>query len=305
MLRENIKSLITAIAQGNSVDIEDNFNAIMASKISERLDDMRVSVAQNMFGSVVEESFDLEDYSVEELEDFMMSEEFEQLDELSKRTLKSYFNKAVPDLDKKAFHAGQQFGLGNSDKGEKLDAKAALRKKGIKNAVDKMCKEDFEQLDELDRNTVSKYINALQHKTADKVNPDGSLIKAGEKLSDKRKKSSDLAAAKMGWKGNYPEAKVKAVADWKRTADKLRKEDFERGDMGTDTSPKGSARGSSLHSMDIAKKSGYTHAVMHTGTKGGIDTYHTTKAGAEKRLAAVRKKHGIPETSTRARIAEL
>ncbi|CAB4127096.1 prohead core protein [uncultured Caudovirales phage] len=40
------------------------------------------------------ESFDLEDYSIEELEDFMMSEDFEQLDELSKKTLGSYVKKA-------------------------------------------------------------------------------------------------------------------------------------------------------------------------------------------------------------------
>ena len=94
MLKESIKDLIIAIAEGDSIAIEDSFNTAIASKISDRLDDMRVSVAQNMFGSVVKESFDLEDYSVEELEDFMMSEDFGQLDELSKTTLDSYIKKA-------------------------------------------------------------------------------------------------------------------------------------------------------------------------------------------------------------------
>jgi hypothetical protein len=39
----------------------------------------------------------LEDYSIDELEDYMMSEEFDQLDELSKSTLGSYVKKAAAD----------------------------------------------------------------------------------------------------------------------------------------------------------------------------------------------------------------
>ena len=168
MLKESIKDLINAIAEGDSIAIEDSFNTVMASKISDRLDDMRVSVAQNMFGSVnesedlVEATYasgewhvidkkdgghykntihsthasarkainaarkanekdpegdryhakaasaitneSLEDYSVEELEDFMMSEEFEQLDELSKATLGSYIKKAHSDTGKQYTH---------------------------------------------------------------------------------------------------------------------------------------------------------------------------------------------------------
>jgi hypothetical protein len=47
------------------------------------------------------ESFDLSDYTVEELEAFMQSEEFEQLDELKKSTLASYVSKAA---DNAAMH---------------------------------------------------------------------------------------------------------------------------------------------------------------------------------------------------------
>jgi hypothetical protein len=42
----------------------------------------------------MKESFDLSGLTLEELEDFMMSEEFEQLDELDKKTLASYVKKA-------------------------------------------------------------------------------------------------------------------------------------------------------------------------------------------------------------------
>ena len=46
------------------------------------------------------EETELENYSLEELEEFMVSEEFEQLDELSKSTLGSYVNKASKDAVK-------------------------------------------------------------------------------------------------------------------------------------------------------------------------------------------------------------
>lgn len=48
-MSETVQNLIQAIASGNAMDTEAAFNAAMAEKISTRLDDMRVSVAQNMF----------------------------------------------------------------------------------------------------------------------------------------------------------------------------------------------------------------------------------------------------------------
>jgi hypothetical protein len=54
------------------------------------------------------ESFDLSDYTVEELEDFMMSEDFEQLDELSRKTLASYVDKASDSAASKGMEYGQK-----------------------------------------------------------------------------------------------------------------------------------------------------------------------------------------------------
>ncbi len=45
-----------------------------------------------------EEDFDLDDFSLEDIEAFMQTEEYEQLDELSKETLKSYKKKATDNL---------------------------------------------------------------------------------------------------------------------------------------------------------------------------------------------------------------
>jgi hypothetical protein len=152
MIKESIVELISAIADGNTLAIEDSFNAVMASKISDRLDSMRVDVAQGMFGSV-DESYDIEDYSVEELEDFMMSEEFEQLDELSRKTLGSYVKKATTN----AIISGEA--LGKGEKWSKSGQIASKREKGIGKAVDKITKEEVEELDELSKKTLGSYVN--------------------------------------------------------------------------------------------------------------------------------------------------
>jgi len=46
---DNIKDLISAIANGDAVAIENGFSAAMSDKLSTILDDMRTDVAQTMF----------------------------------------------------------------------------------------------------------------------------------------------------------------------------------------------------------------------------------------------------------------
>ena len=48
-MTQGVYELIDAIAAGDSLAIEQSFNAEMANRISTRLEDMRVDVAQNMF----------------------------------------------------------------------------------------------------------------------------------------------------------------------------------------------------------------------------------------------------------------
>ena len=55
------RDLIDAISSGDSISIETQFNNSMAEKISAKIEDMRQSVAQNMFNqSVAEESVELD-----------------------------------------------------------------------------------------------------------------------------------------------------------------------------------------------------------------------------------------------------
>lgn len=73
-MTQGVQDLIKAINSGDSSEIDTVFNAEMANRISTRLEDMRVSVAQNMFAteqSVEEDQVEpsVEDVAVEETEE--------------------------------------------------------------------------------------------------------------------------------------------------------------------------------------------------------------------------------------------
>ena len=48
------RDLIDAIVSGDAIAIENSFEAAMAEKISVKLDDMRQTVAQSMFNTIVD-----------------------------------------------------------------------------------------------------------------------------------------------------------------------------------------------------------------------------------------------------------
>jgi hypothetical protein len=320
MLKESIRDLVLSIAEGDTLAIEDSFNSVMASKISDRLDSMRVDVAQGMFGSV-DESYDssdayetwdpkhpkfkdklikhhakggttksfidqekakakkkltreeveleedtiekvkvpvgtrpkgigwvlhkageqsgadhsiykrktravaattynkeeltLEDYSVEELEDFMMSEDFEQLDEVSKKTLGSYVNKAHDQLMKHTAASNFKSGRGDADafaysRDEKTMRKEKNRKAGVSTAIGKLTKEEVEELDEISKATLGSYVKKASGKLASHgINMVGSLEK------------SDIANA--AYHGRKIDKRQKGIS---KATDKLTKEEF-------------------------------------------------------------------------------
>lgn len=164
----NVRELIDAIQAGDSQAIEQSFQQEMANRIADRLDTMRVEVAKNMFNEAAcsskmkkekmneeevdeEAELNLEDYSPEEIEAFMQTEDYEQLDELSKTTLASYAKKASSSSDRRsnsnlasrAAYKAHTVGMGgpdDDDDGEKDDRKSVMRSKGIARAIDKLAK---------------------------------------------------------------------------------------------------------------------------------------------------------------------
>jgi len=97
----------------------------------------------------------LEDFTPEELEEFMQTEEYEQLDELSKKTLGSYAKKAFKSYDSIARKAND---IPDGAEGKKAYQKASVtlknRDAGVKKAVDRLAKEGVEQVEEQTHTTV-------------------------------------------------------------------------------------------------------------------------------------------------------
>lgn len=99
----------------------------------------------------VKESFELDEYSIEELLDFVVSEDFDRLDELSKKTLGSYIKKASGNGKNSNMNLAAR-GMakykddmdGDGDGGVDDDRKAFSRSQNIAKAVDKLTKESVE-----------------------------------------------------------------------------------------------------------------------------------------------------------------
>ena len=89
---------IDQIATGDASGAKNTMSDMLSAKAFEALDIRKQELAASLFGGspqeVQEEQLNLEDYSLEELEEFMVSEDFEQLDELSKGTVRSYLKKS-------------------------------------------------------------------------------------------------------------------------------------------------------------------------------------------------------------------
>lgn len=145
--------------------------------------------------------------------------EAKAVNELSKKTLKSYSKKATDDLDKKAFKSGQKTGLGDTKEGEKLDYKAYNRKTGIKKAIDKMVSDDVNE----------GAGNTLKMKAKNRVNvANTELKKAGLSLNKQEKKDTVdkiVASGKVNPKSTYksdysPKKAAHDAKEYKKTQEK-------------------------------------------------------------------------------------
>ena len=171
------RDLIDAIASGDSVAIEQAFEGAMASRIADRLDTMRQDVAKNMF-----------------------NEDVEELDEISKDTLKSY-------LDKSSKEGVKAHGEGDIDKAKK-------RYKGVHAALNKLTKEDFEditpedieefmqteefdQLDEISKDTLRSYMDKSIQSYSDTGTKLRSKLQQGEEDPKLRKKIRNRLQGQM------------------------------------------------------------------------------------------------------------
>jgi len=118
---------IDELAAGNASGAKDMLNDMLSARAFEALEGRKVEIAQNIFNGsqVQEEQLNLEDYSLEELKEFMVSEDFEQLDELSKSTIGSYVNKATKDASTSSSASANWAHTSDKAKNPKIKAAAA------------------------------------------------------------------------------------------------------------------------------------------------------------------------------------
>ena len=106
----------------------------------------------------------------------MTKEEVEQVDEISKAMAGRYVKKAAASIDLTAWRQGhKEAGAGNPSK--QLEKKLSKRHKGIETAVKKLTREESENLDELSKDTMGRYIK----KAATKIGTQG--VTAGLKIA--------------------------------------------------------------------------------------------------------------------------
>ena len=94
---------IDELAAGNASGAKDILNDMLSARAFEALEGRKVEIAQNIFNGSVQE---------EEVE--ITQEEFDQLDELSKDTLKSYYKGSV-ESGMKAQNRAMNTSMGGSD----------------------------------------------------------------------------------------------------------------------------------------------------------------------------------------------
>jgi hypothetical protein len=149
-MTQGINDLINAIVEGDATAIDAAFNAEMANRVSSKLEDMRVRVAQNMFKAeqveeVAEEAEDEEELTEEEIDSILDAITEEDLAEINKEeqvdeaTLSSKAARAGKDIGKpgKSFHkiaakAGKKYG--SKEAGERV-AGAILAKMRAKHGA--------------------------------------------------------------------------------------------------------------------------------------------------------------------------
>ena len=130
-----------------------------------------------------------------------VKEDSEQIDELSKPTMGRYINKAKDSIDMASYRQGHKEAHGSSSK--PLEKKLTKRHKGIETAVGKLTKEESEQIDELSKDTMGRYINKAATKMGSQGVTAGLKIAADEKSSKnfkdmgKREKGIKLAVNKL------------------------------------------------------------------------------------------------------------
>ena len=160
----------------------------------------------------------------EEVEEFMQTEAYDQLDEVDKKTLGYYISKSHDQLRQHSYQLGSRYAKdfgAAADHEDEYKRKENNRTQGIKTAVKKLTKE--ENLDELSKSTLGSYVKKAsdQSKRA-AVSANQSKHTASDAMDSGNSRLHDLHANNYRYSKNL-EKKRDAGVD--KAVNKLTKED--------------------------------------------------------------------------------
>lgn len=146
--------------------------------------------------------------------DRLTKEETEQVDEVSKALLGRYIKKAKTDVAGKAYQLGARDPL----KPQASWSKTLGREKQIDKAVDRLTKEEVDQLDELSPKTLGSYIKKASTRVADKSNHAGEIEGRGD---------SNITPAARSTLKKLNRKTVNSLTGISRATNRLTKEDLD------------------------------------------------------------------------------
>jgi hypothetical protein len=171
-------------------------------------------------------------------------EQVEQIDEISKKVIGSYLKKASHDIagktaewthlsrnSKDAYDRGDAYqSKRDMQKSDEIFNKSWERRKKMAKAVDRLTKEDAEQIDELSKNTLASYAKKAHWAAA-------GIATAADRFRDSAYAASDRgntkdAGEKMEWSHKLFHKSLKRHQGTSRAIDRLAKEEVEQIDEG-------------------------------------------------------------------------
>jgi hypothetical protein len=224
---------IQKVAAGEAGDAKDTLTDMLSSKAFEALDARKQEIARTLYGETPDvEVQDTADSEVEE-DELLTQEEFialsdedqelylealEQLDEIGdtpagRQALGKYVKKRTKQLPQ--IEVGYQM----AEPGRELKGYEKLKKKvnkGIGRAVDRLAKEEVEELDEVSKKLLRNYLKGSRAENQGSLGSAGhmsdkarSLGRTEQDKEDGRYEGQKLAKRKLGAPGTIP-AKVMA-----------------------------------------------------------------------------------------------
>lgn len=178
---------------------------------------------ESSMDSSIDEEFDLSEYTLEEIQEFMESEEFDSLDELSQNTLANYYQKAIGDRHSKDLARDDAKRKGDDKSAEKLGDKIYNRSNGLEKSKKKfLAKDESEEVSELSKKTLASY--AKKASVAAVTGKEASTAQASE-MGRHLDKGDVKGATHFAKKANDLNTKViKRVTGIAKAADKLAKD---------------------------------------------------------------------------------